>query len=154
MKLSNITLLLMLVGCSSEKQGQKESRHIFKDWAACPSTDDSMTDLQRFAAVSGVRLEGKHMTFNGVVSNVMYDEMADAPVIYLDSPDRDKTGIDLVFGVVPLKLLQKSIRLHKKNEIVISGTLTSYCHTGSLGMVFVDMQIDDIQFESDYWGLR
>lgn len=117
-----------------------------KDWGACPYTNDTMTDLQKYSRVSKVKLEGKELKFNGIVNDVKYDQMADAPVIYLNSPREDETSIHTVFAFVPPNLAEKALRLHKQNEIYVSGVAISDCTTGSLGNVFIDIVVKDIQY--------
>lgn len=108
-----------------------------------------MTEFQKHNVVSKVKLEGKELTFNGIVSDVRYDGMAEAPVIYLDSPRKDETSLSTVFVFVPTDLVEKAARLHKKNQIYVSGVAISDCSSGSLGLVYIDIVAKDIQFASD-----
>lgn len=148
-QMNRLLLVLFLISGCNDSTPLLIGPLPLKDWGACPYTNDTMTEFQKHSRVSQVKLEGKELRFNGIVSDVRYDEMAEAPVIFLNSPRKDETSIHTVFAFVPPNLAEKALRLHKKNEIYVSGVAISDCNAGALGAVFIDIVVKDIQYASD-----
>ena len=137
-----VLLLILLSACQGESH--TETLAVHSNWFVCPGTKKEMTEFQKQVVLSNAKVDGMPVTFEGVVSDVRFDQMDQAPVIFLNNPS-DDGNIDTVFGFVPKELILKASEINKKDKVVLTGHIMGECNTGAIGSVYVDVAVEEIK---------